>query len=179
MRCSLGDIDVGYTECGAGPPVVMVHGLAEDRRSWSLAQERLSDYRTLACDLRGHGESTAGAADGTLSQLAGDLARFHERFTGSARCVGYSLGGTIVLSLAASRPELVRHAVVRAMSTVVGRAAGEFFAERIRLIQSDRAAFAEALRADTAARIVTPGVDVGAVTARRLEAIGDGAGYVN
>ena len=59
----LGDIEVGYTERGAGPPVVMVHGLAEDRRSWALAQERLAaDYRTLAYDLRGHGETAVGTA---------------------------------------------------------------------------------------------------------------------
>ena len=113
MKVRLGDIEVGYTERGDGPPLVMVHGLAEDRRSWGLAQERLAgDYRTLACDLRGHGETEAGDGDGTLDQLAGDLARFLEALTGPAACIGYSLGGTIVLALAAARPDLVMHAVV-------------------------------------------------------------------
>ena len=74
MRLRLNDIEVGYTERGdGGPAVVMVHGLAEDRRSWTHAQERLSDHRTLAYDLRGHGETQAGDGDGTLDQLAGDL----------------------------------------------------------------------------------------------------------
>ena len=181
MKVRLGDIEVGCTERGGGPPVVMVHGLAEDRRSWALAQERLADYRTLAFDLRGHGETTAGDGDGdgTLDQLAGDLARFLEALTGPAACVGYSLGGTIVLALAAARPDLVTRAVVSGTSTVVGRAAAGFFEDRIALIRTDRAAFAAALREDTAAQIVTSGADLDAITARRLEAVGDGRGYVN
>ena len=179
MRIRLDDIEVGYTENGAGPPVVMVHGLAEDRRSWSLAQERLPDYRTLACDLRGHGETGAGKGHGTLDQLASDLARFLEALTGPAACIGYSLGGTVVLALAAARPDLVTRAVVSGTSSVVGRAAAGFFTERIALLRADRAAFEAALREDTAAQIVTAGVDLDAITARRLEAIGDGRGYVN
>ena len=180
MRVRLDDIDVGYTERGSGGPVVMVHGLAEDRRSWALAQERFAgDYRTLACDLRGHGETEAGDGDGTLDQLAGDLARFLEALTGPAACIGYSLGGTIVLALAAARPDLVMRAVVAGTSTVVGRAAVGFFEDRIGLLRSDHAAFAAALREDTAAQIVTPGAELDAIAARRLEAVGDGRGYVN
>ena len=180
MRVHLGDIEVGCTERGAGPPVVMVHGLAEDRRSWALAQERLApDHRTLAYDLRGHGETSAGDGRGTLDQLAGDLARFLEALTGPAACIGYSLGGTVVLALAAGRPDLVTRAVVSGTSSVVGATAARFFEERIRLLRGDRAAFEAALRADTAAQIVTGGADLDAITARRLEAIGDGHGYVN
>ena len=179
MKIRLGDIEVGYTERGAGPPAVMVHGLAEDRRSWALAQARLADYRTLAYDLRGHGETGVGEGDGTLDQLAGDLARFLEALTGPAACMGYSLGGTVVLALAAERPDLVTHAVVSGTSSVVGRAAAGFFEERIGLLRNDRAAFEAALRDDTAAQIVTAGADLDAITRRRVEAVGDGRGYVN
>ena len=70
-------------------------------------------------------------------------------------------------------------AVVSGTSTVVGRAAAGFFEDRIALIRTDRAAFAAALREDTAAQIVTSGADLDAITARRLEAVGDGRGYVN
>ena len=180
MKIRLGDIEVGYTERGAGPPVVMVHGLAEDRQSWALAQERLAaDYRILAYDLRGHGETEAGDGNGTLDQLADDLARFLEVLTGPAACLGYSLGGTVVLALAAERPDLVTRAVVSGTSSVVGRAAAGFFEERIAMLGSDRAAFEAALRDDTAAQIVTRGADLDAITRRRLEAVGDGRGYVN
>ena len=47
------------------------------------------------------------------------------------------------------------------------------------MLGSDRAAFEAALREDTAAQIVTRGADLDAITRRRIEALGDGRGYVN
>ena len=60
--------------------------------------------------------------------------------------------GTVVLALAAARPDLVRHAVVAATSSVVGRAAASFFDERIGQLDSNPAAFASALRDEITAR---------------------------
>ncbi|MGI9334577.1 MAG: alpha/beta fold hydrolase [Gammaproteobacteria bacterium] len=179
MNRPVGDIEVGYSECGAGAPVVLIHGLAEDRCSWSAVQDRLSDFHTYAYDLRGHGETDVGNADGTLAQLGGDLIRFLESVSGASACVGYSLGGTVVLWAALERPDLIPHAIVTGTSTVVGKAAVGFFRDRIRSIEADFSAFAAALRDDTAAQIVAADIDLDAITARRLEAIGDGRGYVN
>lgn len=179
MKVRVGDIEVGYSEHGAGTPVVLVHGLAEDRRSWATVQEGMPDFHTFAYDLRGHGQTELGNADGTLAQLGGDLAGFLESVTGPARCIGYSLGGTLVLWVAASRPDLVSQVLVSGTSTVVGRAAAGFFRQRIRLVESDFDAFAAALRDDTAAQIVAAEVDLDAVSARRVQAIGDGRGYIN
>ncbi len=180
MKVRIGDIDVGYTEKGAGEPVVLVHGLAEDRRHWARLQIGLQGSRSLAYDLRGHGETTLGLADGTLSQLGGDLVGFLETTTGPARCVGFSLGGTVVLWAAASRPDLIRHAVVAGTSTVVGRAAAAFFSERIELVSTNFAAFPCALREDTEKQIVTAKGNLAEVTDElRVEAVGNGGGYVN
>ena len=137
MRVRLVDIDVGYTRMGEGPPAVMLHGLAEDRSSWADVQRRLSDFTTYAYDLRGHGESDLGEAEGTLEQLGGDLIAFLEAQTGPADCIGYSLGGAVVLWVAARRPDLVTRATVAGTSTVVGRRAAEFFRDRIETIRSD------------------------------------------
>lgn len=173
------DIDVAFTEGGAGETVVMVHGLAEDQRSFAALQASSPDFHTFAYAFRGHGGTTIGEANGSLEQLGEDLIAFLEQVTGPARCVGYSLGGTIVLWAASRRPDLIRHAVVAGTSTVVGRAAVRFFNDRIELLEQDRAGFASALREDTAAQIQRTDVDIDAVTARRLDAIGDGKGYVN
>ena len=62
----LRDIDVAYTECGNGDSVVMVHGLAEDQRSFSAVQQELSQFHTYAYALRGHGNTSIGEADGNL-----------------------------------------------------------------------------------------------------------------
>jgi pimeloyl-ACP methyl ester carboxylesterase len=179
VKVRLGDLDVGYSAAGEGRPVVLIHGLAEDRTSWARVQEALTGYRSYAYDLRGHGETTLGEADGTLAQLGTDLARFLETVTGPADCVGYSLGGTVVLWAAAEHPALVRNAIVAGTSSVVGRRAVEFFAERIRTVREDFAAFVDDLRSDTAAQLVAAPGELDAVTKRRLAAVRDGTGYIN
>jgi len=179
MKVRLGEIEVGYTEAGSGPPVVLLHGLAQDRASWADVQARLPEFRTFACDLRGHGETTLGVPEGTLAQLGRDLDAFLEAVTGPARCVGYSLGGTVVLAAAAGRPDLVTGAVVAGTSTVVGSVAAGFFAERIALAEHDFAALTAALPEDTAAQLVTGHADREVLAAARIAAIGTGAGYVN
>lgn len=179
MKVRLGDIDVGYTVAGEGAPVVLIHGLAEDRTSWTRVQATLTGYQSYAYDLRGHGETTIGQADGTLAQLGGDLVKFLEKVTGPAICVGYSLGGTVVLWAAAHHPDWVRQAIVVGTSSVVGRKAAEFFEQRIRTIREDFSAFSDGLRSDTAAQIVAARDKIDDVTRRRLAAIGEGSGYVN
>ena len=179
MRTRLADIDVGYTRMGEGRPAVMVHGLAEDRKSWADVQRRLNDFTTYAYDLRGHGETGLGEAEGTLEQLGGDLIAFLEALTGPADCIGYSLGGAVVLWVAARRPDLVTRATVAGTSTVVGRRAAAFFRDRIETIRSDFCGFGSALKEDTRQQLVAAGDRLEEVTARRLEAIGTGGGYVN
>ncbi|RLQ21459.1 alpha/beta fold hydrolase [Seongchinamella sediminis] len=179
MQKRIRDIDVTYTESGEGEPVVLIHGLAEDRNSFGDVQQRLQDFHTYAYDFRGHGETSLGDADGTLEQLGEDLIAFMETVTGPARCVGYSLGGTIVLWAALERPDLVKQAVVVGTSTVVGSTAAGFFGDRIELIQDDVKAFNAALRDDTKAQIVSGDVDVDQVTRRRIDAVGNGGGYIN
>ncbi|KAB0614491.1 alpha/beta fold hydrolase [Castellaniella defragrans] len=180
-RATLNDIDVAYTVEGSGDPVVFVHGLAEDRHTWSGQQQALGGrYRGYACDLRGHGLTSLGQADGTLAQLGHDLLAFLERVTGPARVVGFSLGGTIALWAAAERPDLVRKSVVLGTSSVVGRAAVQFYQDRIaQAADTGSAAFRDALRADTEAGLHRQHASLGRIVDARLAAVGDGRGYVN
>ena len=93
---------------GSGDPVVLLHGFADDRRSWDYAASRLSrERRVIRYDLRGYGESTESgqvpfrhALDlllvlDTLNIARGDL-------------VGVSMGGGIALNFALDFPERVR-----------------------------------------------------------------------
>lgn len=179
-RRRLGDIEVAWREEGVGPPLVLLHGLAEDRRSWSAQQAALLDRRTYAYDLRGHGETSLGDADGTLEQLADDLLRFLADVSGPAPCVGFSLGGTVVLAAAAQGGDLVTRAVVLGASSVVGRSAAAFYGERIALASTGIGdSFREALRADTAAGLAVRDVAEDGIVERRLAAVGTGEGYVN
>ncbi len=99
--------------------------------------------------------------------------------TGPAICVGFSLGGVIVLEAALRHPDLVRKAIVVGTSSKVGRAAVSFFQDRIAQVQADMDAFRAGLAADTAAQFVRDHGRVAEIAARRIAAVGSGAGYVN
>ena len=190
----LADIVVNYRQQGSGPPVVLVHGLAEDHRSWDAVMAHLGEFTVYALDLRGHGRTTPGHGGVTLSQLSDDLLAFLGDVTGPAAVVGYSLGGTIGLKAATVNPTRIGHLIVAATSSVVGGAAAEFFEGRIAQLEShdpdahnpdvhdpgahDTVGFVAGLRDDTARQIVTA-ADVDAVTSKRVDAVGDGHGYIN
>jgi 3-oxoadipate enol-lactonase len=176
----LGDIAVAYRRVGHGQPVVFVHGLAEDGGSWDPILRRLPEgVAGHAPDLRGHGATTPGSGTGTAAQLADDLAAFLKQVTGPAICVGFSLGGVVVLEAALRHPNLLRKAIVVGTSSKVGRAAAAFFQDRIAQVQTDLGAFHKGLAADTVAQVVRDHGQVAGVAARRIAAVGRGAGYVN
>jgi 3-oxoadipate enol-lactonase len=179
MKLELRGIQVFYKSSGAGLPCVLVHGLAEDHSSWANVQANLSGVESFAYDLRGHGKTTLGHPENSLKQLGLDLIAFLERVTGPAICVGFSLGGVIVLWAAAARPDLMKKAIVIGTSSKVGRAAVGFFQERIEMLATDHGAFGAALRNDTAAQLARKPDDLDAITAQRLDAVGEGGGYVN
>lgn len=176
----VGDVEVAYAEAGAGRPVVFVHGLAEDKGSWAVQQAALANVHTFAYDLRGHGESDVGEAQGTLEQLGRDLIGFLESVTGPATVVGFSLGGAVALWAVAERPDLAIHAVVLGTSSVVGRAAVGFYADRIaKADDTSTEEFRSALREDTAAALAVAHDRLYEVVENRLAAVGDGRGYAN
>lgn len=175
-----GDIELGYRVSGSGSPVILVHGLAEDGASWDEVAAILSEgHKVHALDFRGHGASQAGQGDGTLGQLADDLNRFIEAVTGPAVLVGFSLGGMIVLEAGLRRPDLASKVMAVGTSSKVGRAAAEFFAARIALLESDPSAFAVALADDTAGQLHHRKELTAGIAAARVKAVGQGAGYIN
>src|SRR4051794_4889526 len=101
---------LAYDIEGDGVPVVFLHGLTFDRRSWRPIVERLSgSVRSIAVDLPAHGESRGAPAP--LEQIA---ALLHE-LLGSLRVerpivVGHSMSGGLACIYAAAYP--VRGVVV-------------------------------------------------------------------
>jgi 3-oxoadipate enol-lactonase len=142
-----GDIEVAWSEWGRGEPLVLVHGLGEDHRAWREVLPWLASHRrVVAYDVRGHGETSLGSADGTLAQLAGDLvALLDAAGLERADLCGFSLGGTIVLRAAIDHPERVGRLVPVATSSRVGRSAAAWYEEQARL--TDEAGVANASRA--------------------------------
>ncbi len=102
MIANLHDIDMSFDDCGQGKPVVLLHGLALDGSIWKEMVNLYEDQaRFIVPDLRGHGSTICGDANGSLEQFADDLFELVnylqvERFT----LVGHSMGGYIALSFA-------------------------------------------------------------------------------
>lgn len=88
-----------------------VHGLGGSSTNWTDVAALLADrLDAVAVDLPGFGRSEPTAQDGyTLRRLAGYLAQVIEQVHGApVHLIGNSLGGSVSVELAASRPDLVR-----------------------------------------------------------------------
>ncbi len=105
-------LTLSYCEWGdaAAPAVVLVHGGLENARAWDQTARVLSgQWRVIAVDQRGHGESdwASGGAYAVLD-FASDLAAlFAQAGLERASLVGHSLGGASATCFAALYPEKV------------------------------------------------------------------------
>lgn len=109
-RWSLPGIELHGWETGAGPPLIMLHGITSNGRGWDPVADRLAHrFRAIALDQRGHGRSgkPTGACYGR-DDFAADAAGLIEALdAGPAVIAGHSLGARNALALGAIRPELV------------------------------------------------------------------------
>lgn len=94
----------------ARPWLLFAHSLASDHTMWTPQLEAFApDYALLACDLRGHGASSAPEGPYALTRLADDLAALLSALA-IERChvVGLSLGGMVGQCLALRHPARLR-----------------------------------------------------------------------
>ena len=120
------------------PTAVLIHGLSETREVWWRQRSFLEpSMRVITYDVRGFGRSPTGAADGTVRQMADDLAQLLSALeTGPVWLVGFSMGGVISQRFALDFPELTKGLVLVASSCAVGRGGKEFFDHRIEQVTS-------------------------------------------
>ena len=107
-------VRIHYVERGTGPIVVLVHGLADDARTWNATIEALAaNYRVIAPDLIGHGRSDKPL----LGYHAATFADFLEKFLDElkidrATLVGNSLGGWAAILIALDEPQRIERLVL-------------------------------------------------------------------
>jgi pimeloyl-ACP methyl ester carboxylesterase len=106
-------VELVFDERGAGPPLVVLHGLFGAKRKWATIAKALAPHhRVLTVDLRNHGASPWDAVH-DYPALAGDVARFiHTHVGGPAAVLGHSMGGKAAMVLALEEPGLVERLVV-------------------------------------------------------------------
>lgn len=98
-------------QCGAGDPLVLIHGMATDHRLWQPQLTAFAEhFRVITYDLRGFGESSR--PDGPY-RAEDDLARLLQILSlPAANIIGLSLGSSIATRFALEYPSLCRSLVL-------------------------------------------------------------------
>ncbi len=98
---------LAYLEAGEGPPLLLIHGIAEAAWAWEVIIPALARaHRVIAPDLLGHGRSAKPRGDyslGNQATLMRDLMISLD--IDHATLVGHSLGGGITMQFAYQYPE--------------------------------------------------------------------------
>jgi esterase len=99
------------------PPLVIAHGLFGSAKNWGAIAKRLSQGReVVAVDMRNHGDSPRAPVH-DYPAMAADLAEVLESL-GEADLLGHSMGGKAAMTLALTRPELLRRLIVADIAPV-------------------------------------------------------------
>ena len=105
---------IAWERRGAGPPLVLVHGLGYARWGWEpVAGPLAARFEVLLLDNRGIGASDAPAGPYTAAAMAEDVVRvLDEAGLERAHVVGTSLGGMVAQELALAHPDRVDRLVL-------------------------------------------------------------------
>ena len=88
---------IAYRDEGEGRPLVLLHGLMAHSGFFAAQSALTQNFRLIAIDLRGHGESRAANGSLTVEQLAGDVAAIAEELgLEDAIGIGWSLGASVL-----------------------------------------------------------------------------------
>ncbi len=136
----------------------------------------------VAYDVRGFGTSPVGAGNGTVGQMADDLAQLLSAWNAApAWLIGFSMGGVIAQRLALDFPNLVEGLVLIASSCTVGRAGEAFFRQRLDEVAAGGLDALKSINIEDARGCFATGD--GALIAEyqrlRVAAVRDAEGYLN
>ena len=139
MDAHLNGIRLAYTDVGIGTPIVLLHAFPLNRTMWEPQIPQFSTrFRTIAVDLRGHGESSAGDTPHTLDDLATDIKHLLDHLhIQKAIFIGLSMGGYILMAFYRLYPDRVKGLVLadtRAQADTPDGRAGRF--EMIRIAET-------------------------------------------
>jgi 3-oxoadipate enol-lactonase len=103
------DITISYIDAGTAnaPVIVFIHGFPFNKSMWSRQVEALSkNFRVIAYDVRGHGNSGLGEKDFSIELFVSDLIRLLKglKIEKTILC-GLSMGGYIALNAIVNFPE--------------------------------------------------------------------------
>lgn len=111
---NLGDVNLSILEAGTGDPVIFVHGVVTTSNIFPTYLSAYSpDFRGIAVDLRGYGDSDKPETGFTIDQFSKDLIKLADALRIEKPVwVGVSMGGMILQRLALNHPTRVRALVL-------------------------------------------------------------------
>lgn len=116
MIIDTGGAEIFVHEEGAGPPLLLIHGLGMSGALWLNQMPAFAPhFRTVAVDLRGFGRSSKPHhADAyAIDVLARDIAYvIHRLGLNGCHVLGTSMGGFVAQSLALAHPEICRSLIL-------------------------------------------------------------------
>lgn len=118
---------------GAGPPVILTHGLYGQARNLGALARAIEGRRVLLVDQRNHGDSPWSDIH-DYPTLAADLAGVIDDNGGQADVVGHSMGGKAAMALALLYPDRLRRLVVMDIAPVAYDHSQRVYAEAMRAL---------------------------------------------
>lgn len=169
-----------YLEWGdpASPPMVLLHGLTGHAHIWDHIAPQLSEqYRLLAPDQRGHGDSGYAASYATR-EFVDDLEALVEH-CGIDRFVlmGLSMGGHNAMAYAVAHPEQVERLIVIDIPPKMDRRNAPNYEQTVKLAEAGHqhfATFDDALRDARAGTPTAPEANIRYRTHWNLKSNADG-----
>ena len=110
MWADIRDLRVRYLDWGGdGPPAVLLHGLASSAHWYDLVAPHLREqYRLIAPDQRGHGQTTQADSGYDWATLAQDVVGLMDHLgLAGAAVFGHSWGANVALNVAARHPDRI------------------------------------------------------------------------
>lgn len=128
-----------YETRGAGPPLLLVAGLASDSQSWlPVATPLASGFRLVALDNRGVGRSRPQDAETSVDRMADDCVALLDALgIERAHVLGHSMGGFVAQRLAASHPARVDRVVLACTAVRPGARNAALFADMATALERD------------------------------------------
>src|SRR3954451_22888764 len=108
-RLNIADNTLAYDLSGAGPLVVLAHGIGDSRHSYRFLAPPLvaAGFRVANVDIRGCGDSSLGGDGYSRTDIAGDLVALVRHLGGPAVIVGQSISGGAATIAVATAPDLI------------------------------------------------------------------------
>jgi pimeloyl-ACP methyl ester carboxylesterase len=105
---------VAYRDDGDGEVLLLIHGMAGSSDTWRSVIPQLSkNFRVIAPDLLGHGESAKPRSDYSLGAFAVFLRDLLDELgVSQATVVGHSLGGGVSMQFVYQHPDYIKRLVL-------------------------------------------------------------------